>query len=219
MKILAPFLLALPFYTVSAAAETAWVTEDLKITLRSGESTRHKILRELYVGSSLTVVSENPETGFTKVITEKGHEGYVMSRFVSAEKPYKVQLAEAKAQLKTLGKGNAGEQLNLLQNTIDELNAELGQLEAENRKLNDELTQINAASGDAIKISEQHLDVLERNELLENQLSVAQAENMRLSDNRKREGYIHGVIAMIIGMIAALVIPNLKGSKRNSEWS
>jgi len=81
------------------------------------------------------------------------------------------------------------------------------------------LTQINTASGDAIKISEQHLDVLERNELLENQLSVAQAENMRLSDNRKREGYIHGVIAMIIGMIAALVIPNIKGSKRNSEWS
>jgi len=207
--------------TASAPAfsATAWVTEKLKITLRSGESTRHKILRELFAGTELEVISTNPDTGFTKVKTPQGFEGYVMSRFVTETAPAIAQLDTLKTQLKQLeGKGNNG-QLVALQKTVEELNQEVLRLTAQNNELQGELTNVNAVSGDALKLSDQHLDVLERNKMLENELSVAKAENQRLSSNDKREGFYNGIGAIILGIFIALVVPRFGRNKGNTEWS
>ena len=43
--------------SAGAFAKTAYVTDELKITLRSGESSTHRILRMLPTGERLTVLS------------------------------------------------------------------------------------------------------------------------------------------------------------------
>lgn len=211
--------LALLFAAPASLAEKAWVTEELKITLRSGESTRHKILRELLAGTELNVISSNPETGFTKVITEKGHEGYVMSRFVNTEEPAVSRVRKLEAQIATLQSSDSGSQITLLEQTVEGLNEEITRVEEENQTLREEIDNITSLSGDATKISKQHREILERNELLENELNVAKAENARLADNRKRDGVIDGVVAVIIGILIAIIVPRVASSRGSSEWS
>ena len=67
MKIITTLLLIL--CSTAAFAKTAYVTDELKITLRTGESATHRIARMLPTGERLTVLSTTPATGYSKVRT------------------------------------------------------------------------------------------------------------------------------------------------------
>ena len=66
--------LLLVLCSVSAFAKTAYVTDELKITLRSGESSTHRIIRMLPTGERLTVLSSDSGNGYSKVRTASGAE-------------------------------------------------------------------------------------------------------------------------------------------------
>lgn len=201
-----------------ANAKQAWVTDKLKITLRSGESTRHKILRELYAGTEMEVISSNPETGFTYVKTAKGHEGYVMSRFVSEQMPPVARVAALESKIRLLESSGDGEEVSILSQTVDELNVELLKLSQDNAALKTQLDQIMIDSGDALKVNGQHLEVLEKNKLLQNELSLMKAENERISSNNISDARINIGLAVVLGMILVLVFQHFTRRKSSSEW-
>ena len=64
----------------TVAAETAYVTDELEITLRTGETTGHRIVRMLPTGEKLTVLGTNPDSGYSKVRTSNGTVGFVLTR-------------------------------------------------------------------------------------------------------------------------------------------
>lgn len=204
-------------YNISLAQE-AWVTDELKITLRSGESTRHKILRELFAGASIEVIQDNPETGFSLVKTDDGFEGYVMSRFVSKEMPAKAQVTALKKRLTQLETGDKKTEMGSLYKDIDELNQEIIRLTQENANLQSDLDRITEVSGDALKLNDQHLAVLESNKLLESELSIYKAENLRLENSEKRETYINAIAAILLGIVIAIVVPRIARNRGRSEW-
>ena len=71
----------------SAIAETGYITDQLKITLRSGESTTHKVVRMLPSGTAVTVLSRNSSTNYAKVRMADGTTGYVLNRMLLTERP------------------------------------------------------------------------------------------------------------------------------------
>ena len=88
--------------SVSAFAETAYITDQLKITLRSGESTTHKVIRMLPSGTAVKVLDRNNQTNYAKIRLSDGTTGYVLNRMLLAERPARERLAEAEQQLVVL---------------------------------------------------------------------------------------------------------------------
>jgi SH3 domain protein len=73
-------------------AETMYVTDVLKLTLRSGPSTEHKILAVVESGREVDMLESGEE--WSRVRLENGKEGYVLTRYLVSEPPHRVRLEQ-----------------------------------------------------------------------------------------------------------------------------
>jgi SH3 domain protein len=85
-------LLAALLLPVAAFAESAWVTDQFEITLRSGPSTSNAIQLMLSSGSRLEVLERDPDSGYSRVRTQGGTEGWVLTRYLMNEASAREQL-------------------------------------------------------------------------------------------------------------------------------
>ena len=74
--------------TNAAGAETIrYVVDDLTIPVRTGTSTRHKILRFVESGTRLEVLEVAEAEGYTRVRTPDGTEGWGRADFLAPSPP------------------------------------------------------------------------------------------------------------------------------------
>jgi SH3 domain protein len=100
MKTLIAFAASVGLLLVStASAETAWVTDQFEITLRSGPSTSNAIQLMVGSGTALEVLERDADTGYTHVRTQGGTEGWVLTRYLMNEASAREQLQRLTGQL------------------------------------------------------------------------------------------------------------------------
>ncbi len=75
----------------ASVAATKYVTDEFEIMLRTGQSTRHEIKRQLISGTPLEVLQESE--GYTRVRLQNGVEGWVLSRYLMDEPSGRDRLA------------------------------------------------------------------------------------------------------------------------------
>ena len=80
-------------------ATTAYVTDQMEVTLRNGTSTGHRILRMLPSGVPLEVLETDSDSGYTRVRSPSGQEGWVLSRYLQNEPVARDQLKAARQKL------------------------------------------------------------------------------------------------------------------------
>ncbi|MFK5953858.1 MAG: TIGR04211 family SH3 domain-containing protein [Desulfobacterium sp.] len=78
------------FFVGISFAETVYVGGVMKITMRTGPGTKHKILAMVATGDSLKII----ETGrdWTRVRDAEGKKGWVLTRFITRDVPMKRQV-------------------------------------------------------------------------------------------------------------------------------
>ncbi len=81
-------------------AETRYVTDLLKLPLRTGPSTEYKILDLVKSGQQLEVVE--PGKDWSKVRLPNGKEGYVLNRYLVGQPTSAVQLAKLQSKYTSL---------------------------------------------------------------------------------------------------------------------
>jgi SH3 domain protein len=81
-------------------AETRYVTDLLKLPLRTGPSTEYKILALVESGQQVEVVE--PGESWSMVRLQNGKEGYVLNRYLVARPTSAVQLAELQSKYTAL---------------------------------------------------------------------------------------------------------------------
>jgi len=64
----------------TSLAATKYVTDEFEIMLRTGQSTKHEIRRQIKSGTPLQVLQESE--GYTQVRMPNGIEGWVLSRYL-----------------------------------------------------------------------------------------------------------------------------------------
>ena len=87
--VVAPILLP----GISAAQTTRYVSDELEITMRNGQGLDFGIRKMLKSGTELAVL-ENDPSGYSKVRTNDGVEGWVLSRYLVNNPSARDQLAE-----------------------------------------------------------------------------------------------------------------------------
>ena len=86
-------------------AETMYVTDDIKITFRTGPGIDHKILAMIKPGQEVEVLQ--PDDEWTQVQLPNGIEGWVLTRFLTYNKPCRLELEVLKKKYETLSAQSA----------------------------------------------------------------------------------------------------------------
>jgi SH3 domain protein len=90
-------IVALCGSAASAEADTAYVTDSLRLGLHRNEDTSDRPFENLVSGTPLEVIERN--SNYARVRTSGGQEGWVKSAYLVDEKPAQLRVAELEAEL------------------------------------------------------------------------------------------------------------------------
>lgn len=75
-------------------AQANYITDEFRITMRTGPGTDHKIITMLKSGQQVELITEDAE--WSMVATPSGTEGWVLSRFLTTSPPSRLELSDLK---------------------------------------------------------------------------------------------------------------------------
>ena len=204
----------------AAAEQTRYVRDWITLPLRQTQSVESAVVHPgVTSGTALTIVKEDPGSGFTRVRTREGVEGWIASRQLIAEPTARMQLDKLTTELENLRKTNSRleqEQANVP--TDHRLAAQqLTQLRSDNARLQQELQTLQQAPDNAIQLAQENIELKKNNNVLQTQIAEV---NKTIAELQRAQNYTlfrEGAIAVIAGAILTALIPRLKPKKR-SEW-
>ncbi len=210
------FLLAL---AVPALGKTLYVTDSFKITMRSGESTGHKIVRMLPSGAALEVVRQNADTGYTLVRTE-GQEGYVLTRQLMDEPSARDQVKILTGRLRELEEapGKLSSKLATLEREHQELQNAHDELKSAKEQLDQELQSIRRTAADAMRINEERNELRKTVANLTREREELKQQNRDLGNQTAQRWFMIGAGVIILGIVLGLILPHLRFQRRKSSW-
>lgn len=209
-------------FTVSSAfAETVYVDDTLYAPIRSGEGTQYRILHSGVRSGTPLELLERSESGYSRVRTPDGIEGWMVSRYLT-ETPIarerleaaNRQLAEARETVTTLRS-----ELEAVTQERDSLRSSESNLEARAGRLSQELQEIKTVAADALNLNRRNEELSNENQKLRNELEVLTAEKERLEANTDSDFMLLGAGLVLLGIILALIVPALKPTRKTDNWA
>ncbi|MES9906550.1 MAG: TIGR04211 family SH3 domain-containing protein [Sedimenticola sp.] len=203
-----------------AHATTRYVTDINKITLRSGESTTHKVMRMLPSGYPLEVLSANKATGYSNVRTKDGQTGYALTRLLMSTPSARERLVAAEARLEELVKepGQLTSQLVKLQKEHKALESKFSKLETLKQSLEQELQSIRRTAANAIRVANERNNLRKQVANLTHQGEQLKQDNRELTNNETQRWFLIGAGVIIGGILIGLILPHLRVQRRKDTW-
>lgn len=139
-------------FSATGFAETMYVTDLLKLTLRSGPSTGHKILSVVESGQQVEMLE--PGEDWSLVRNANGKEGYVLTRYLMSEPTHNIRLEKLQAKHKALMQQAATllEENTAFRNEGKQLKSDLDKNEKTLKKLGTDYDKLKAGSADYIEL-------------------------------------------------------------------
>ncbi len=209
--------LACLFIGFPANAEDAWISDQFEVMLRTGPSTTNAIERMLPSGTALEILERDAETGYTRVRTANGTEGWVLSRYLMVEASAREQLQRLTSQLTNANAegSSLSSQLDAVRREQESANARVATLEREKRQLEQELAAIKRTAANALSIDGQNKAL--RDELATTEIEAASLEqqNRELTGQSTRYWFLTGALVLTIGIGLGLWVPRIRWQKRS----
>ncbi len=211
-------LTAIVLFSDVAQAQTRYVTDDFKVMLRTGPSTRNKIVDSLNSGTRLEVLREDAGNGHSQVQTSTGKIGYVLTRFLSNSRSARSRVKSLESQLAQL-RSKPGELQALLASSQEE-NQELitqnTRLTNQYKAASQELAEIKAVSADAVNLSQRSAKLESEVQQLLLQLDDIRIENEVLKDQSAKRWYVLGGGTVLIGLLLGWILSIARRPRRQS---
>jgi len=146
----------LMFFSANGLAETMYVTDMLKLTVRSGPSTEHKILAVAESGQQVEMLE--PGEDWSLVRTANGKEGYVLTRYLVPDPTYNIRLERLQNKHKALMQQAATllEENTALKKEDRQLKSTLDENEKVLKKLRVDYEKLKAGSAEYIALKEKY---------------------------------------------------------------
>ncbi|MDX1633397.1 MAG: TIGR04211 family SH3 domain-containing protein [Marinobacter sp.] len=202
-------------------AKTVYIDDTLYAPVRSGEGTQYRILHNGLRSGTPVELLERAESGYSRVRTPDGIEGWIVSRYLSEQPIARDRLAAAQQQLERTRNELASvrETLQQTQAERDELANAESRLENRSEELAEELREIKSISANAISLKERNQELQEVNQRLRNDVEVLTAEKERLEAKKESDFMLLGAGLVLLGVILALVVPLLKPTRKHDTWA
>lgn len=202
------------------AEQNKWLSDQLPLDLRSGNSNRYRVIKMLHPGTKVTVLKVDEKAGFTQVRTAGGTRGWVNNSYLMNEPAAREQLTEARDLIAKLTNDSQPirAQLADLQGQNALLSRQLEEAISSKNQFETELASITEISSNAVALDRNNKNLMESNQLLQHEIDVLKGENDRLEDGSDREWFVNGIFAVGFGVLLALVIPRITPKRKHTEW-
>ena len=217
MKRILPLVVLGAMLSTAANAEDVWVSDQFEVMLRTGPSTTNAIERVLRSGTALEVLETDEAAGYSRVRTNAGTEGWVLTRYLMREPSAREQLARLTGQLTdaTQTGSSLTQQLDAVRGEYNSANNRIAVLEREKQSLERELAEIKRTAANVLAIDKQNKDL--RDELATTQIEVSTLEqqNRELIAQSTRYWFMTGALVLVVGIILGLWLPRIRWQKRS----
>ena len=221
-KFILTTLLTTIFYSNISLSETMYIDDTLLVPLRSGEGTSFRIIHKgLKSGLKLEIIKQDTASGYSKIRTPSGIEGFLPTRYLSRTPIARNRLIDAN---KALNKTRA--ENGKLKTKLANISAQYKKLSSEHTltsksltKNNKELSNIKSISANALNLDKRNRELRESNEQLRSDLELIETENRRLKDKSDSSMLLIGGGLVTLGIILALIIPIIRPSKKSDSWA
>jgi SH3 domain protein len=214
---LLPALLCCP---VGTSAETRYVTDELSVTLRAGESTRYKILKNLQSGTPVEVLEVDESSNYARVRTEDDKVGYVLIHQLQDEPVARDRLAEVEQRLAEYEQdpGTLTARLGRLQTEHKQLRENMQALGRDKQRLEQELATIRRASANIVEITDERERLRMQVAELTRIRADLEQENRELANQSTQRWFLIGAGVLGGGILLGLILPRLRLGRRKSTW-
>jgi SH3 domain protein len=205
------------FLAPGANAQSVWVSDQFEITLRTGPSTSNEIRLMLGSGTRLEVLERDSESGYTRVRTMGGTEGWVLSRYLMGEPAAREQLESLTRDLTdaTAAGSSLTSQLDAIKGEHDAATRRIATLEDEKTSLEAELEQIKNTAADVLSIDTQNRNLRQQLTDAEIKISILEQENEALASRRDRNWFITGALVLFGGALLGLILPRMRFQRKS----
>ena len=219
MKQIQIFLVCALFSGLAAAQNFQYVTDELRITLRTGQGSTFQILKTLPSGTRLDVL-ELTDTGYAHVRTYDGTEGWIRSQYLIEEPIARHKLEKAERSLARYKEQSSKlkQELKDLRKATSSLDRERNELSKKVQTAEAELSRLNEVAAKPILLDKENRELLQKNVALDKQLQILSQENQSLKDSSQREWFVAGAGVLLGGLILGIMIPKIRWKKKSS-WS
>ena len=203
--------------SASAVAQSVWVSDQFEVTLRTGPSTSNAIERMLSSGTELEVIEQDAESGYSRVRTRGGTEGWVLTRYLMNEPSAREQLETLTRQLTSANaEGESmSSQLSAIRGQHESATRTIQELERDNSALRAEIESIREKAANTLAIDRQNKDLQQKLTDAEIQVSVLEQEKEQLVSQSNRNWFITGALVVLGGILLGLVLPRMRVQRRS----
>ena len=205
------------------AEEIRYVSDKQFVPLRSGAGNNYRIVhRGIPSGTRLTVNNSLADGSWSEVTMENGNSGWIQPQFLMPDLPARLKLAAITAEAKKTDARNIDleAQLNVINAERDELLNQVTGSDFELSGVSRELHELKKISGKSVQLDKDNRRLVEESENLRSDVEMLEAERLRLQDKLESEDFMNGAMAVLLGVIIALVAPRLIPKRRkNSSWA
>jgi len=201
----------------SAFAESAWVTDQFEITLRSGPSTGNAIKLSVGSGTRLEVLERDADTGYTQVRTQGGTEGWVLSRYLMSEASAREQLETLTSQLTNANSRGSSldSQLSAIKSEHDSANQRIASLEREKAGVEEELAAIKRTAANVLSINDQNKSLMDQLAAAQIRADTLEQENRVLASQTTRYWFMAGGLVLLVGVVLGIWLPRIRWQRRS----
>ncbi len=210
-------LLGLILLAPLAHSAPAWVTDEFEITLRSGPSTSNAIQMMVSSGMQLEVQERDADSGYSRVTTPGGTEGWVLTRYLMSERSAREQLSNLTSQLTSAtSRGSTmGSQLTAIKTEYDSANRQIENLERDNATLEEELADIKKTAANVLGINQQNRTLMDDLASAQIRADTLEQENRQLTSQTTRYWFMSGAMVLVFGIILGIWLPRIKWKRRS----
>lgn len=208
MTRLLPLLLCLAATPITLAG-TRYISDQVEIPMRAGESLKYKVLRSLNSGTPVEVLSSNPKSGYSRVRTEDGRTGFVATDRLQDEPIPRDQVAALKAKVAMFQ-----EKFDKLPPSLKEVQASLDTALADKHRLEEELLSIRQAAGDAPRILRERGELRQTVADLTRQVGELEQINRELDHQNAQRWFLIGGGVIFGGILIGFLLPQVRLGRR-----
>ncbi len=201
----------------AAIAAPAWVTDQFEITLRSGPSTSNAIQLMIDSGLRLEVLERDADSGYTRVRTPGGTEGWVLSRYLMSEPSAREQLAKLSSQLTNANSRGSSldSQMKGVKAEYDSANKKIASLEREKAAVEKELAEIKRTAANVLAINNQNKTLMDQLAAAQIRGDTLEQENRQLTGQTTRYWFMAGALVLLFGIILGIWLPRIRWQRRS----
>ena len=207
----------------SVAQETQYISDMVLVPVRSGPGTDYRIVnRGLPSGTALLVYDLSDAGEWTEIETRGGTRGWIPTQYLQKEPPAGLLINDLRLELEQVRgeRDRLVSQLNQSSTEVTEADETIVELNTTLESTQAELTEVKRVSAAALDLDLMNQQLVAELESERSEADLLRLENVRLRERIANNQILDGALAVLLGVILAVVAPRLwPKKKRQDGWS